>query len=184
MPAAESATTCRINADRSKPATATMVQLPVRRLPERREMRVRHRIPAGRDRLGRVSLDGVRAVVAAKHPKAIHEGNGHVVLSIDEMASGEQAGALLSVVSGRIGGMPWEALAGTIERFDGPVRKPVEITIAGERSRVRVPGAIDLTPLGSCVGPGQGSPYRLPEGRILLERCGYGDDTGDARRAR
>jgi hypothetical protein len=33
---------------------------------------------------GLVSLDGVRAVVAAKYPKAIHEGNGHVVLFIDE----------------------------------------------------------------------------------------------------
>jgi len=100
-------------------------------------------------RFGDVSLNGVRAVVAAKYPKAIHEGDGHVVLFIDERATQEQADALLTILSGKMGGMPWEALAGTIGRFEGPVRKPVEIEVAAERSRVRVAGAIDLalTPL-------------------------------------
>jgi len=56
---------------------------------------------------------------------------------------------VVSVLSGKLGGMPWEALAGTIARFEGPVRKPVEIIVAGEKSRVHVPGAVDmqLTPL-------------------------------------
>jgi hypothetical protein len=100
-------------------------------------------------KFGEVSLDGLRAVIVAKYPKAIHEGNGHVVLFIDEKATQEQADAFVSILSGKMGGMPWEALAGTIGRFDGPVRKPVEIQIAAERSRVRVPGAVDLalTPL-------------------------------------
>lgn len=98
---------------------------------------------------GNISLNGVRAVIAAKYPNAIHEGNGHVVLFIDEKATEQQADAVVSILSGKMGGMPWEALAGTIKRFEGPVRKPVEITVAGERSSVRVPGAIDLslTPL-------------------------------------
>ena len=96
-------------------------------------------------RYGSVSLNGVRLVVAAKYPKAIHDGNGHVVLFVDEKATQEQADALVSILSGKMGGMPWEALAGTIARFEGPIRKPVEITLAGERSRVRVPGAIDMT---------------------------------------
>jgi hypothetical protein len=100
-------------------------------------------------RFGDVSLDGVRAVIVAKYPKAIHEGNGHVVLFVDEKASEAQVNALVSILSGKMGGMPWEALAGTIARFDGPIRKPVSITIAGERSQVRVPGSIELqlTPL-------------------------------------
>jgi hypothetical protein len=100
-------------------------------------------------RFGTVSLNGVRAVVAAKYPKAIHEGNGHVVLFVDDKASQEQADALVSILSGKMGGMPWEALAGTIARFEGPIRKPVDIQIAAERSHVRVPGAIELglTPL-------------------------------------
>ena|SRR5215469_8322134 len=95
-------------------------------------------------RVGQVSLNGVRAVVAAKYPGAIHEGNGHVVLFIDDKASDEQVNALATVLSGQLGGMPWEAIATTISKFEGPVRKPVEITVAGERSVVRVPGAIDL----------------------------------------
>src|SRR5688572_14173734 len=80
--------------------------------------------------VGPVSLNGVRAVVAAKYPRAIHEGNGHVVLFIDDNATQEQADAFLSILSGKLGGMPWEAIAGTIGKFEGPIRKPVEIEIA------------------------------------------------------
>ena len=100
-------------------------------------------------RFGNLSLNGVRAVVAAKYPKAIHEGHGHVVLFVDEKASQEQVDAFATILSGKMGGMPWEALAGTVERFDGPIRKPVEIRVSGERSQVRVPGAVELllTPL-------------------------------------
>lgn len=104
-------------------------------------------------KFGNVSLKGVRAVVAAKYPKAIHEGHGQVVLFVDEKASQEQVNAFATILSGKMGGMPWEALAGTIEHFEGPVRKPVEIRIAGERSQVRVPGAVELrlTPLRDAV---------------------------------
>ncbi|MBA2259261.1 MAG: DUF1326 domain-containing protein [Acidobacteria bacterium] len=100
-------------------------------------------------RFGDTSLNGVRAVVVAKYPNAIHEGHGHVALFIDETASDEQANALATILSGKLGGMPWEALAGTIERFEGPIRKPIEIKVAGERSEVRVPGVVELqlTPL-------------------------------------
>jgi hypothetical protein len=95
-------------------------------------------------RVGDVSLTGLRAVVAAKYPKAIHEGNGHVVLFVDDKASEQQVSAFVSVLSGQLGGMPWEAIAGTIGKFEGPIRKPVEIKVAGEKSLVRVPGAIEL----------------------------------------
>lgn len=102
---------------------------------------------------GNVSLKGVRAVVAAKYPKAIHEGHGHVVLFIDEKATPEQVNALATILSGKMGGMPWEALAGTIEHFEGPVRKPVEFRVSGESSQLRVPGAVELrlTPLRDVV---------------------------------
>jgi hypothetical protein len=98
---------------------------------------------------GNVSLKGLRAVVAAKYPKAIHEGHGHVVLFIDEKASQDQVNALATILSGKMGGMPWEALAGTIEKFDGPIRKPIEMRLNGVRSEVRVPGAVEMkfTPL-------------------------------------
>jgi hypothetical protein len=95
-------------------------------------------------RVGNVSLNGLRAAIAAKYPKAIHEGNGHVVLFVDDKASDDQVNAFVSVLSGQLGGMPWEALAGTIGTFEGPIRKPVDITVAGEESLVRVAGSVDL----------------------------------------
>ena len=104
-------------------------------------------------RVGDVSLNGVRAVVAAQYPNAIHEGNGHVVLFVDEKASDEQVNALVSVLSGQLGGMPWEALAGTIGTLEGPIRKPVEVNAAGEQSVVRVAGSVDLqlTPIRDVI---------------------------------
>ena len=66
------------------------------------------------------------------------------MLFVDDTASQEQVDAFATILSGKMGGMPWEALAGTIGRFEGPVRKPVEIHAAGERSIVRVPGAVEL----------------------------------------
>ena len=95
-------------------------------------------------RFGDVGLDGVKAVVAAKYPGAIHEGHGHVVLFVDVRATPEQTDALVTIFSGRMGGMPWEALAGTIDRFDGPVRAPIEVTVAANRSHVSIPGAIEM----------------------------------------
>lgn len=95
-------------------------------------------------RVGKVEMTGVRAVLVAKYPKAIHEGNGHVAVFIDEDASDEQVDALVSVFTGSLGGMPWEALAGTITRLDGPFRRPIEFNYEGTRSSVRVPGAVEL----------------------------------------
>lgn len=100
-------------------------------------------------RFGTVDLRGFRAVVAAKYPNAIHEGHGHVVLFVDERASPEQVSAFATILSGQAGGMPWEALAGTIERFEGPIARPIDLRIDGQRAHVRVPGAIEMetTPL-------------------------------------
>ena len=98
---------------------------------------------------GDVNLNGFRAVVAAKYPNAIHEGHGYIVLFVDDKASQEQVDAFATILSGKAGGMPWEALAGTVERFEGPIRKPIDMKIDGQRAHVRVPGAIELetTPL-------------------------------------
>jgi hypothetical protein len=100
-------------------------------------------------RFGKVDLRGVRAVVVAKYPNAIHEGNGEVALFIDEGARPEQVEAFATILSGQAGGMPWEALAGTIARFEGPIRKPIDVAIDGQRAHIRVPGAVELetTPL-------------------------------------
>ena len=95
-------------------------------------------------RLGDVDLRGVRAVVAAKYPNAIHEGHGHVVLFVDPGASAEQVSALVTILSGQAGGMPWEAIAATIEEFEGPILRPIEIGTNGQRGHVRIPGTVEL----------------------------------------
>lgn len=104
-------------------------------------------------KFGYVDLAGVRAVVAAKYPNAIHEGHGHVVLFVAERASPEQVTAFTTILSGQAGGMPWEALAGTIERFEGPIPKAIDIAIDGQKAHIRIPGAIELetTPLRNPV---------------------------------
>ena len=93
---------------------------------------------------GDVSLTGVRVAVAAKYPGAIHEGNGHVVVFIDENASPEQVNALVTIFTGQAGGMPWEALAGTVTRLEGPIQKPIEMEFNGRQSRMRVPDILDV----------------------------------------
>ncbi len=104
-------------------------------------------------RFGNVDLAGLKAVVAAKYPNPIHEGHGHVVLFVDEKARPEQVSAFASIVSGQHGGMPWEALAGTVERVEGPIAAKIEMRVDGQNGVVRVPGAIELetTPLRNPV---------------------------------
>lgn len=100
-------------------------------------------------RYGDVDLAGTRVVVTGQYPKAIHEGHGHVVLFIDESASQQQTDALTKIFTGQDGGMPWEAIAGTVERFEGPVKKPIAMKVEGLRSAIRIDGtlAVQFTPL-------------------------------------
>ena len=76
-------------------------------------------------RVGTVSFETSPRRGGWEIPKAIHEGDGHLVLFVDDKASNEQADAFARVVSGQLGRMPWEAIAGTVVRFDGPIRKPI-----------------------------------------------------------
>lgn len=98
---------------------------------------------------GDVDLGGVNVVVGLKYPNAIHEGDGEGVLFVDEDASSEQVAAIDEIWSGRAGGMPWEALAGTLRSMEGPVRVPVDLEVAGKRSSVSIPDVLrmELTPL-------------------------------------
>ena len=49
--------------------------------------------------------------------------------------------------------MPWEALAGTVTSFDGPVRARIEMQVNGTRSSFRIPGVVELqqTPIKNIV---------------------------------
>lgn len=104
-------------------------------------------------RVGDVPLAGVRAVFVAKYPQAIHQGHGRATLFVDEQATDTQCDAFASILSGRLGGMPWEALARTLDKVDGPIRRPIDIHLAEEHSHVKIPSAVDLqlTPLTNPV---------------------------------
>jgi hypothetical protein len=105
---------------------------------------------------GNVDLAGIRVVLVGKFPRAIHEGHGRGVLFIDESAAPEQVDGMAAILSGRMGGMPWEVLgtAGSLyDAVEGPIRQSIEMTIDGKRSHFRIPGILEtrLTPLKNPV---------------------------------
>ncbi len=124
---------------------------------------------------GAVPLGGVRAIVACMWPKAIHEGSGRMALFVDEKARPEQRDGLVSILSGHAGGMPWEALAGTVSELRGPFFVPIEMSVAGIRSSFRVPGFLELeqTPIRDAVS-GQEK-----EVQIVYPKGGFMWDTGN-----
>lgn len=102
---------------------------------------------------GSVPLAGVRFVVVCMYPGAIHQGNGTVALFVDESASEAQANGIAQIMSGKHGGMPWEALAGTVTSFEGPIRAKIKMTVNGIHSSFEIPGTAELkqTPLKDSV---------------------------------
>jgi hypothetical protein len=93
---------------------------------------------------GTVRLDGATFVTICLYPGAIHEGNGSVVLFVDENLTEPQTDAIGQILSGKHGGMPWEALAATVTSFEGPVRSKIEMTVNGNRSSFRIPKVLEL----------------------------------------
>ena len=125
-------------------------------------------------RYGDVSLAGVKFVIAAMYPKAIHEGNGRVAVFIDA-GTQEQVDAMAMILSGQAGGMPFEALAGTIGSLDGPVRAPIEVTVNGTKSSYRIPGVLELTqtPIRDAVSGAE------KEVQIVYPKGGFFWDVGN-----
>jgi len=89
---------------------------------------------------GNTKLDGVSVAVAVKWPKAIHDGGGKAAVFIDQNASEAQRDALVRILTGQDGGMPWEILAGTLSELIGPNFVPITFEVNGTRSRLSVDG--------------------------------------------
>ncbi len=102
---------------------------------------------------GDVDMRGLRFVGGCKYPGAIHEGHGSAVLFVNESAPQAQVDGLVGIMSGQQGGMPWEALAATLESFTGPIRAPIEMRVDDRRSSYSVPGVVDVrfTPLKDVI---------------------------------
>src|SRR5687768_15193853 len=95
-------------------------------------------------KFGNVDLSGVRFVIAAKYPNAIHEGNGHVALFVDEKASPDQVNAIAGILTAAHGGMPWEAIVTTVSKLEGPIQKPIDMKLGGPDSYYRIEGVLEV----------------------------------------
>jgi len=102
---------------------------------------------------GSVKLDGAKFVVICLYPGAIHQGNGSAALFVDQSLSDAQVDAIAQILSGKHGGMPWEALAATVSRLEGPIRTKIEMTVNGNHSSFRIPNTLELqqTPIKDVV---------------------------------
>jgi hypothetical protein len=124
---------------------------------------------------GNVPLAGLRYVIAFMYPGAIHQGSGRVALFIDERATPAQAEAIGMILSGRAGGMPFEALAGTVESVEGPVLAPIEMTENGTKSSFRIQVVLELVqkPLRDAVSGAE------KEVQIVYPKGGFFWDVGN-----
>jgi hypothetical protein len=93
---------------------------------------------------GDVPLDGLTVGFAAHWPKAIHEGNGTLAVFVDERATPQQRDALLTICSGKAGGLPFEILATTITKVLDPIFAPIDFRLNGRDSSVRIGDALNV----------------------------------------
>jgi hypothetical protein len=93
---------------------------------------------------GDLPLDGLTVAFAANWPKAIREGNGTLVLFIDERASAQQREAILTICSGQAGGLPFEILATTFSKVLDPIYAPVHFDLNGRDSAVRIGDSLNI----------------------------------------
>ncbi|MEP6641626.1 MAG: DUF1326 domain-containing protein [Gaiellales bacterium] len=89
------------------------------------------------------NIDGLKVVAIADTPKVMSDGNWRLGVFIDERASDEQAGKLVQVFGGQLGG-PMAALAPLVGEMLGVERAAIEVDDDGLRHRVRVGDVIDF----------------------------------------
>ena len=120
--------------------------------------------------IGDVDLSGVKAVLAIKWPKAIHEGSGNAAVFIDESATEQQVNGLATILTGQVGGMPWEILATTITTLDGPILKPIKMDVNGTSSTFSIDGILEAK-LMPCKNPVTGEDNEVhivfPKGGLI-----------------
>jgi hypothetical protein len=93
---------------------------------------------------GDVKLDGIGVGFAAHWPKAIHEGGGTLALFIDERATPQQREAILTICSGKAGGLPFEILAQTFAKVLEPVFAPIQFNVNGRESSVHIGSQLNV----------------------------------------
>jgi hypothetical protein len=118
---------------------------------------------------GTTKLDGVTFAGALWFPGPIHEGKGIGQFAVDEKATPDQRAALLAIITGKAGGMPWEIFAAVTETYLDPMFIPIEFETDREArmARLRAPGLGEFR-IEPIKNPVTGEPHRalikLPEG--------------------
>jgi len=131
-----------------------------------------------RGRYDETPLDGLNFGVYVQWPGAIHEGNGHGLILVDERAEPDQREAIETLMGGDVGG-PWGVLAWTWPTIDGPYPVAYEVDTDGVVFHVR---AGDLLVLESeaIKNPVTGAEVHpravLPEG-IIVKRADLGSSS-------
>ena len=121
---------------------------------------------------GAVRLDGLRTVLIASVPGALHQGNGTMQVIIDERADAAQREALVKILTGQETdemATIWWVLGAMCPAKLEPLYRPIDVSIDVEarRGHVRVPGLVEL--IGEPIrNPVTGAEHRarieLPEG--------------------
>lgn len=117
-----------------------------------------------------VDLSGLKVAAGVDWPKAIHDGNGKMAVFID--GAEEQRDAIIPILMGQDGGMPWEILATTISEINGPFFESIEIEDAGTDSTLRVGDKL-VVEMQTFTNPVSGEPHEvhtvMPDGFIFTD---------------
>jgi len=99
-------------------------------------------------RYGDVNLDGLLAASVYAWPGPVHEGNGEMLLIVDESASAEQRDAMLRIMSGEDTqpmATMWSVFTAMCSTTYEPLSKPIdfEVDVENRIARLVVPDVID-----------------------------------------
>jgi hypothetical protein len=118
---------------------------------------------------GNTKIDGVDFILAQSWPKAIHEGNGTVLLLITNKANEEQRRAIIQIVSGQAKGDCFALFAGTFSRILEPQFVDINAKIDGRKSSFSVPGLVNVEVesfKNPVTGEEQDTKIQLPKGLV------------------
>ena len=117
-------------------------------------------------------LDGLKFAHFAKWPGEIHEGGGTAGIYIDERATRDQRDAMVKIITGKAGGLPWSIFAQTIDNYLEPKFVPFEWEFNGVQSHFKAGPfvhAVLETMRNTVTGAESAAKVVLPNGFVFQE---------------
>lgn len=134
-----------------------------------------------------IDISGLTIGYVASWPGAIHHGNGHSVVIIDERATEAQRRALAAIATGEAGpGGPFEIFAGTMAEPAEQIVGKVDFELDGKRARLKFADVAeaDVGPIIGDMGDEANARMVLPEGFIFQDAQIANTDSGHAKTRR